>query len=198
MKEKELVWLITPKKVWQNRTQAISDIDRNIMRVMVPDQYKELFQGLINEFHSLDIIMRKDFDDFEIKCLQEKLRLIFYETTLLTKADLKGYNTYGYWVDSKRIYQLEDERGNNVDERLLEEGYEAIWITRGPEDAVKYCRSVPEWEFQDFPFLPDELNGVTEVDLTGAEHINTMDDGDSGELWRRKKQLIKTNQWFVY
>ena len=56
--------ILSPKKVWKNRTNNISDIDRNIMRVMVPDQYKELFQGLIKEFHSLDIIMRKDFYDF--------------------------------------------------------------------------------------------------------------------------------------
>jgi hypothetical protein len=132
MEEKELVWLITPKKVWKNRTNNISDIDKHIMLLLVPDQYKELFRGLINESHSLDIIMRKDFKDFEVKCLQEYLRLIFYSTSVLTQPDSKGYSTHGYWVDSKKIYELEGERGNKVDERLLGDGYEAIWITRKP------------------------------------------------------------------
>ena len=181
------VFLLAPKYFWRGRLHNISDIDRNIMRVMVPDQYKELFQGLIKEFHSLDIIMRKDFDDFETKSLQNYLRLIFYETVLLSQPDLKGYSTHGYWVDSKKIYELEDERGNEVDERLLEDGYEAIWVTRRPENAAKYNRPASEWEFKDFPFKSEELDGVTEINLTGAEHIDSMDDGDGGELWIRKK-----------
>ncbi len=100
----------------------------------------------------------------------------------------KGYSTHGYWVDSVKIYKLEDERGNVVDEKLLEEGYEAIWVTRKPENAAKYNRPASEWEFKDFPFKPEELDGVTEVDLAGAEYFKSMDDGDDGELWRRKKR----------
>ena len=101
---------------------------------------------------------------------------------------IKGYSTHGYWVNSVKIYKLEYERGNVVDEKLLEDGYDAIWVTRKPENAAKYNRPASEWEFKDFPFKPEELEGVTEVDLAGAEYLKSMDDGDGGELWRRKKR----------
>jgi hypothetical protein len=176
-------FLLSPKRIWHGRLNNISDIDRMIFMNILPDRYRDKIRVLLKKYKDLDVIMTLPGS----QDLKEAIRLTFYDTYLLSQPDIKGYSTHGYWVDSKKIYGLEGERGNEVDERLLEAGYEAIWVTRVPEDAAKYNRPASEWEFKDFPFKHEELEGVTAVNLTGAEHIQIMDDGDGGELWRRKK-----------
>jgi hypothetical protein len=95
-----------------------------------------------------------------------------------------GYSTHGRWADSKEIYSLEEERGNIVDGSLLADGCEAIWITRKPEDAARYLRFI---EDRNKPVTEDELDRLEAVDLTNAKHVESMDDGDGGELWIRKR-----------
>ena len=95
-----------------------------------------------------------------------------------------GYSTHGKWADSRHIYSLENERGNIVDNELLEKGQQAIWITRSPELAVRYNRSAQDI---DEPIEPGEIESLFKVNLKGARHLKSMDDPDGGELWIRKK-----------
>lgn len=94
-----------------------------------------------------------------------------------------GYSTHGEWVDSKKIHALESERDNIVDDELLKPGQKAIWITRKPEDAVRYNRSASDWDLEEHPVKKEELESLETVDLSNAKHIKSMDDGDGGELW---------------
>lgn len=152
MKENEVVWVISPKPVWRGRTCNVSDIDKHIMMLIVPEQYKELFRGLINECGSLDVIMAKDLQGFDEQCLKEYIRLIFYDIFMLTQPDLKGYSTHG-----------------------------ATGVTRKPEEAARYNRPASEWEFKDFPFKPEELEDKlwirkkvfqSDKDTLSAEFLN--------------------------
>jgi len=94
-----------------------------------------------------------------------------------------GYSTHGKWVSSKDIYEIEDERGNTVDDALLDDNLLAIWVTRSPENAVRYNRdSDDEYE----PITQDDIDELKTVDLTNAKHIKSMDDGDGGEVWVKK------------
>ena len=102
MKENEVVWVISPKPVWRGRTCNVSDIDKHIMMLIVPEQYKELFRGLINECGSLDVIMAKDLQGFDEQCLKEYIRLIFYDIFMLTQPDLKGYSTHKKGFQSEK------------------------------------------------------------------------------------------------
>lgn len=95
-----------------------------------------------------------------------------------------GYSTHGQWANSKRIYELEDERGNQIDKKLLKNGYEAIWITKNPEDAIVYNRIAQD---RDLPIQKEEIQSLEKISLSNAKHIKSMDDGDNGELWIRKK-----------
>ncbi|MDD5068804.1 MAG: hypothetical protein PHN89_04370, partial [Candidatus Pacebacteria bacterium] len=94
-----------------------------------------------------------------------------------------GYNTHGYWAPSKEIYEIEKERGNVIDKQLLKSGHEAIWVTEKPEDAARYNRLADDWWDE---ATQDEIDALEKIDLTGAIHIESMDDGDGGELWIRK------------
>lgn len=93
-----------------------------------------------------------------------------------------GYSTHGYWADSKEIYKLEKERENIIDDILLKDNQEAIWITQKPEDAVVYNRSGQD---HDLPIEKKEIKLLEKVDLSNATHIKSMDDPDGGELWIR-------------
>ena len=99
-----------------------------------------------------------------------------------------GYSTHGVWTPAREIYELEEERGNVVDLRLLQEGLEAIWITMRPEDAVRYNRIADE---EDKPVTQEEIEALLTVDLDGAEHIEKMDDGDGGQLWVREEMNLR-------
>ena len=94
-----------------------------------------------------------------------------------------GYSSHGKWADSRHIYSLENERGNIVDNELLEKGQQAKWITRSPELAVRYGRSAQDI---DEPIEPGEIESLFKVNLKGARHLKSMDDPDGGELWIRK------------
>lgn len=94
-----------------------------------------------------------------------------------------GYNTHGCWANAKEIYELEKERGNVIDQKLLASNFLAIWICKNPVDAVRYLRTADEWDTDLYPPTDEELNALCEIDLSGAEHIKSMDDGDEGELW---------------
>lgn len=83
-----------------------------------------------------------------------------------------GYNSHGHWAPTKEIYHIEEERGNKIDPLLLEYGYEAIWICRRQEDAVRY--------------LDGPLEELHEISLDNALHLESLDDGDGGELWMRR------------
>ena len=102
---------------------------------------------------------------------------------LLYEAQI-GYSTNCKLVSAKEIYEIEDERGNVVDDTLLDDNLIAIWITHNPEDAVRYNRDSDE---EDEPITQDDIDEIKSVDLTGARHIESMDDGDGGELWVKER-----------
>jgi len=91
-----------------------------------------------------------------------------------------GYNTHGKWIPAKDIYDIENERGNIVDDTLLHDNLLAIWITRKPEDAVRYNRCQDN---ENTPITQNDIDELIKIDLTNATHIHSMDDGDGGELW---------------
>jgi hypothetical protein len=85
-----LYTLLIPKQVWMNRVEEnISDIDRQIFRVLLPDRYKDIFRELLKKYKSLNQIMKIKFPDFERQCLQENIRIIFYQTVLIITDDPK-------------------------------------------------------------------------------------------------------------
>jgi len=95
-----------------------------------------------------------------------------------------GYSTHGKWVPAKEIYEIEDERGNTVDEILLNDKLVAIWVTRNPKDAVRYNRTEDE---EDDEITQDDIDELEIIDLTNAKHVKSMDDGDGGEVWIKEK-----------
>ena len=81
---------LIPKSVWMDRVEEnISDIDRQIFRVLLPDRYKDIFRELLKKYKSLNQIMKIKFPDFERQCLQENIRIIFYDTFLIVIDDPK-------------------------------------------------------------------------------------------------------------
>jgi hypothetical protein len=100
-----LYTLLIPKPVWMNRVEEnISDIDRQIFRVLLPDRYKDIFRELLKKYKSLNQIMKIKFPDFERQCLQENIRIIFYDTFLIVTDDPK--------TEPKTGSQLEEENIN--------------------------------------------------------------------------------------
>jgi hypothetical protein len=66
-----LYTFLIPKPVWMDRVEEnISDIDRQIFRVLLPDRYKDIFRELLKKYKSLNQIMKIEFPDFERQCLQ--------------------------------------------------------------------------------------------------------------------------------
>jgi len=108
------------------------------------------------------------------------------DTSILNQV---GFSTHGNWVSSKEIHEIEDERGNIVDDVLLLDGYVALWVTKDPQDAARYNRSIEDY---DSVATQEELDALANVDLEGATRVESMDDGDGGELWIRK--IIKQPQ----
>ena len=106
------------------------------------------------------------------------------DAVISTKIRDKAYSSHGTWSPSKEIYKTEKERGNKVDDILLQDGYEAIWVCPKPEDAVRYNRSSDE---ENKPVEQEEIDDLVKVDLKRGIHVKSMDDGDGGELWIRKK-----------
>jgi len=81
---------LIPKPVWRDRVEEnISDIDRQIFRVLLPDRYKDIFRELLKKYKSLNQIMKIKFPDFERQCLQENIRIIFYDKFLIVIDDPK-------------------------------------------------------------------------------------------------------------
>ena len=81
---------IIPKPEWMDRVEEnISDIDRQIFRVLLPDRYKDIFRELLKKYKSLNQIMKIKFPDFERQCLQENIRIRFYDTFLIVIDDPK-------------------------------------------------------------------------------------------------------------
>jgi hypothetical protein len=98
---------------------------------------------------------------------------------------MKGYNTHGVWVDSKKIYKVEKERGNVVDPILLEDGFEAIWVCPHPQDTVRYLRVGSD--DLEAPITVGERELLDEIDSMNTIWVPSMDDGDGGELWMRRR-----------
>ena len=85
-----LYTFLIPKPVWRNRIEKnISDIDRQIFRVLLPDRYRDIFRELLKKYKSLNQIMKTKFPDFERQCLQENIRIRFYDTFLIVIDDPK-------------------------------------------------------------------------------------------------------------
>ena len=85
-----LYTFLIPKPVWRDRVEEnISDIDRQIFRVLLPDRYKDIFRELLKKYKSLNQIMKIKFPDFERQCLQENIRIRFYDTFLIVIDDPK-------------------------------------------------------------------------------------------------------------
>lgn len=102
-----------------------------------------------------------------------------------------GYSTHGKRDTAANIHAIESERGNVVDEILLQyPDAEAIWVTSNPEDAVHYSRSA-ELMDEDIPPTQSEIDALNEIDLTDGIHVESMDDGDGGELWIFPKSPVK-------
>ena len=95
-----------------------------------------------------------------------------------------GYSTHGKWTSSKEIYAIEKDRGNVVDDVLLQDNYKAIWVCIDPFDAVRYLRTADD---MDKPVTLKELQELVEVHCEeGFLHVLSMDDGDGGQLWISK------------
>ncbi len=96
---------LIPKPVWMNRVEEnISDIDRQIFRVLLPDRYKDIFRELLKKYKSLNQIMKIKFPDFERQCLQENIRIIFYDTFLIVTDDPKPEKrTSGSFIEEENI-----------------------------------------------------------------------------------------------
>ena len=100
-----------------------------------------------------------------------------------------GYSSHGKWENSKVIHDLEgSDRGNTVDDVLLKDGYEAIWVTKTPDEAVVYNRDAEHHDLKEFPATENEKSDVMKVDLTNAVEVPSMDDGDGGKLYIRPKE----------
>ncbi len=152
----------------ENVTELLSQLKKVVNRDLGDEYNQELIE-----------LSRKIDRNFKKRKLVMRVASNFLKTILATMA----YSTHGKWSPSKEIYKTEKERGNKVDKLLLQENYDAIWVCPKPEDCVRYNRSSDE---EDDPVTQEEIDELVKVNLSGATHVKSMDDGDGGELWIRK------------
>lgn len=109
-------------------------------------------------------------------------------------GQMTGYSSHGYKSSLAVIKELELERGNKWfdDEGLDMDRSIAIWVTKNPQDAVRYLFSADiesrQWTDSERQLYEQALkfpmSFVKAIDLTGYEQV--LDDGEGGYLYVRK------------
>lgn len=111
----------------------------------------------------------------------------------MEKTELKvGFSSHGCFARFEEIMELEiEERGNepfvDFDEADIERYADcpAIWVTRAPINAFRYCLAAEEWEESVDVLMaryPDWRTEVEEIDCTHLYEVAESDDGDDGVL----------------
>lgn len=107
------------------------------------------------------------------------------------KGSIVGFSSHGMWCSLPEILELEWERMNEPFALMEKEHFqnyshfEAIWVTRTPEDAFKYCIPASEFEMTKEELerkYPNYKDSVYKIDLEDVLEVIDTDDGDNGFL----------------